>query len=289
MRSFLVAAPLAAFVVLGSCGTTIPPATQPRLEDVRLVGRRICTNLTSGGKTFIFPCPPLPTFLASGWVLSPPWTPSTTDPTHQHLNRVVQVTVSGPSLTEIDVELVRVTSAPNLALASVDPNLPGKPGEVAGAREVGVVAQDNGNGKTWKIDVSVSGCADFREIQIFNRSGSTRSVPLNVSLVRDPAEEVCVGGASGPMWASVSGGPGPGTPVNPKPTGPCPGGAAEKLFHVCENCANLHPASLNVYTGFMACSWSDVLAVFGHTGPAATKPQICTIQQVASRAACEGP
>jgi len=34
---------------------------------------------------------------------------------------------------------------------------------------------------------------------------------------------------------------------------------------------------------------AHVLAVFGYTGPATTKPQICTIQQVASRAACEGP
>jgi hypothetical protein len=31
-----------------------------------------------------------------------------------------------------------------------------------------------------------------------------------------------------------------------------------------------------------------VLAVFGHTGPAAVKAQICTIWQ-ADRQACEGP
>ena len=68
----------------------------------------------------------------------------------------------------------------------------------------------------------------------------------------------------------------------------CPGGAAERVFDVCENCANLHPQSANVYVGYSACSWSDVLAVFGHTGPATTKPQLCTIQQ-ASRTACEGP
>ena len=177
---------------------------------------------------------------------------------------------------------------PNLPLASVDPNLPGKPGEVAGAREVGVVSQDSGNGKTWKIDVNVSGCADFREVKIFNRSNNVRSNPLSVTLLRDPAEEVCVGGVSGPIYGYVSGGPGPGNPVNPKPTGPCAGGAAERVFDVCENCANLHPQSANVYTGFSACSWSDVLAVFGYTGPATTKPQLCTIQQ-ASRAACEGP
>jgi len=78
---------------------------------------------------------------------------------------------------------------------------------------------------------------DFREVKIFNRSNNVRSNPLSVTLLRDPAEEVCVRGA----------------------------------------------------TGFSACSWSDVLAVFGYTGPATTKPELCTIQQVASWAACEGP
>ncbi len=273
----------------GGCGQKVPPATQPKLESVTIVGRRLCGDLTTGGQTFTFTCPALPTVSSTGWVLSPPWTPSTMAPGRQHLNRVATVTVSAPSLTEIEVELVRLGGAANLPLASVDSNLPGKPGEVAGAREVGVVSQDTGNGKTWKIDVNVSGCADFREIQIFNRSGNARSSPLAVTLLRDPAEEVCVGGVSGPIYASVSGGPGPGNPVNSKPSGPCAGGAAERLFNVCENCANLHPQSANVYTGFSACSWSDVLAVFGYSGPATTKPQLCTIQQVASREACEGP
>ena len=179
MRTRLCVALLVAVGGVG-CGQKVPPATQPKLESVNIVGYRLCADLTTGGQTFNFPCPPLPTDSGSGWVLSPPWTPSTMVPGRQHLNRVATLTVSGPSLTEIDVELARLGAQPNLPLASVDPNLPGKPGEVAGAREVGVVSQDSGNGKTWKIDVNVSGCADFREVKIFNRSNNVRSNPLSV-------------------------------------------------------------------------------------------------------------
>ena len=100
--------------------------------------------------------------------------PSIADPNRQHLNKTVTVTVSAPSLTEIDVELVRLGGAANAKLTAVDPNLPGKPGEVAASKEVGVVSQDSGNGKTWNIDVNISGCADYREIQIFNRSNNAQ-------------------------------------------------------------------------------------------------------------------
>ena len=288
MRRWLPVALVVACFGLVGCQQKIPAATQPKLEGVRLVGRQLCGNLTTGGQTFSFACTPLPTIGDTGWVLSPPYTPSIADPNRQHLNKTVTVTVSAPSLTEIDVELVRLGGAANAKLTAVDPNLPGKPGEVAASKEVGVVSQDSGNGKTWNIDVNISGCADFREIQIFNRSNNARSNPVSVWLLRDPAEEVCVGGGGGGVFFGTSGGTGHGQ-TNPKPTGPCAGGAAEQLFNVCENCGSPHDPKLNVYTGFSACNWNDVLAVFGYTGPASTKAQICTIQQVASRAACEGP
>jgi len=290
MRTGLRVVPFVAALVFAGCPKPIvtPVATQPRLVGVRLVGHQLCSPLTTGGQQFTFTCPTLPTIESTGWVLTPGWTPSTTNPARQHLNRIATVTVSGPSLTEIDVELVRLGNVPNVKLASVDPNQPGKPGEVAAAKEVGVVAQDDGNGKTWNIDVNVSGCADFREIQVFNRSNNVRSNPLSVWLLRDPADEVCVGGGGGPFFG-VSGGSSPGTPTSPKPAGPCAGGASERLFNVCENCSFQHPPDAWVYTGFMACDWNEVLAVFGYSGPGAIKSQTCTIKETASREACEGP
>jgi hypothetical protein len=153
-------------------------------------------------------------------------------------------------------------------------------------REVGVVAQDDGTTKTWTIDVNISACSEHQHLEIFNRARGTRSVPLKVTLVRDTNDTEC-GSWGGGLWTATSGKPGPGDPVNPKPNGPCPGGAQERLFDVCENCSFNHPPDMNTYTGFSACSWNDVLAVFGYTGAGAVKPQICTIRQ-ASRQACEG-
>ena len=155
-------------------------------------------------------------------------------------------------------------------------------------RQVGVARQDDGTTKTWTIDVNVSPCGEFRHLQIFNRSGSTRSTPLNVTLLRDTDDTECGSWGGGGAWMAVGGKPGPADPVNPKPSGPCPGGAAERVFNVCENCSQGHPRDMNAYTGFSACTWNDVLAVFGHTGPAAVKAQLCTIWQ-ADRKACEGP
>jgi hypothetical protein len=262
---------------------------QPKLEGVRLVGGQACAPFTTGGQTFTFPCPALPTIEHTGWQLTPLWVPSSSNPQRQRVNRTVVLTVSGPSLTEVDVELQRAGGGANLPLTAVDPNLPGRPGEVGGARQVGVRATDDGTKKTWQIDVNVSTCAEFRTISIFNRSGGARSNPLVVTLLRASDETACGSSSGGTSLVMVAGtkGAGPGDPVNPR-SGSCPGGAQPRLFHVCENCANFHPPELNVWTAGEYCSWDEVLAVYGHSGPAATKPQLCTIRQVQSREDCEG-
>jgi hypothetical protein len=148
--------------------------------------------------------------------------------------------------------------------------------------------QDTGNGKTWKIDVNVSGCADFREIQIFNRAGNARSSPLAVTLLRDPAEEVCVGGASGPIYGSCREAR-PGNPVNSKPSGPCAGGAAERVFNVCENCANLTPAVGQRVHRLLGVQLERRAGRLSATRPGDHEAAALHDSTGASREACEGP
>jgi hypothetical protein len=274
-------------------GVQTPAPVQPKLEGVRLVGGQVCAPFTTGGSTFTFTCPGLPTIESTGWQLTPLWVPSTSNPQRQRVNRTVVLTVSGPSLTEVDVELQRAGGGANFPLTAVDANLPGRPREVGATKEVGVRATDDGTRKTWQIDVNVSTCAEFRTLSILNRSSASpsRSNPLTVTLLRSSDETSCALPGGGPFLAySTAGskGAGPGDPVN-APPGPCAGGASERLFHVCENCANLHPPELNVYSAGDYCSWQDVLAVYGYSGPATTKPQLCTIRQVQRREECEGP
>lgn len=286
---------LAFFVLvpaLAGCpgGIKTPAASQPVLEDVHLVGSRICGPFTtSSGDVFAFTCPALPTTEPSGWQLVPGWVASTANPQRIHSNSVATITVSTPSLTEIDVELAGLGQGgtTSLPLTLVDANLPGNPGEVFHTREVGMSNTDDGNKKTWKIDVVVSTCIDTRRIEIFNRSSSSvaRSAPLSVQLIRAPNDETCVGQV-GPITGTSSG---VGSPSNSRPTGPCPGGASRSLFQVCENCANLHPSALSNYSAGQYCDWGEVLATYGYTGAGATKPQTCTLSAVSSRAACEGP
>jgi hypothetical protein len=272
----------------GSPGIKIPAPTQPKLETVRLVGNRVCAPFTTGERTFDFTCPALPTINASGWQLTPERVPPTANPQRLHSNRVVVLTVSGPSLTEIDVELVRPGTGANFPLTPVDSNRPGLPGEVATAREVGVRASDDGTKKTWQIDVNVSMCAFHRTLQVFNHSSASpsRSNPLEVTLLRASDERMCAetpgtGPGGGPFWQHE--GAAPGHPTNPQPTGPCAGGAARQLFHVCENCASFHPAELNDWSAGEYCSWQDVLDTYGYsTGSKRSAP--CTRFPAARRA-----
>lgn len=291
--------PLRFLFLAGVCAATActpgsvktPAASQPVLEGVRLVGRQICGPLTTPTATYAFTCAPLPTTTPSGWLMTPGWVGSSANPQRLHSNRTVVITVSTPSLTDIEVELAGLGGGNvSVPLAQVDANRPGNPGEVSGARQVGVSNQDDGIRKTWQIEVQVSTCADSRQLHIFNRSSgsTTRSAPLEVQIVRDPNEETCVGSGSGPWYAS-SGGSGVGTPTSPKPPGPCAGGSQPRLFQVCEACGQPPSPQLNNYSAGEYCDWNEVRAVYGYSGPATVKPATCTLTQVASREACEGP
>jgi hypothetical protein len=258
---------------------------------VRLVGNRVCGNITSSnGTPLSFTCPSLPTVDNSGWELTPVWAPSLSAPGKQHLNRNAVITVSAPTLTDIDVELARTGTAPNILMTQYDtsnPSFPGQPEEIAQSHKVGVSASDNGTTRTWQVTVTISACADYRNIQIFGKSGagSGRSTPLSVFLIRDPdpAQEAC--GSWAGAGATLSG---PGDPTHPVPTGTCPGGGSRTVFRMCENCAATHPAAQNIYNEGLYCSWQEVLATYGYNDSNG-KSQVCTLKQVASRDDCEGP
>lgn len=291
----LYAIPVLAFLAAACAGTgtgqspvKAPKANQPVLESVRLTGNRMCgsTASTAGASTYTFNCPPLPTVEASGWLMTPAFAPSALAPQRLHANRAAVINVSGPPLTELDIELVRGAGQLNLPLTQVEPDAIGAPGEVAASRQVGVTTIDDGRKKTWLVEVNVSSCADSRQLQFFNRSsrGETRSEPLSVYLVRDPGQQICVG-QTGPNPAARAG---VGEPINPRPEGGCPGGGTGKLFQVCESCASLHPPELSFHSAGTYCSWEEVLAVYGYSGEAVVKPQICKLTQVSSKEACEG-
>lgn len=272
----------------GPSGTRVPKPHQPMLESVRFAGSRICgsTASTAAGSIFTFNCPALPTTEPSGWLLTPAYAASVLAPQRLHANRSAVIRVSGPPLTEMDVELVRAGGQLNLPLTQVEPNASGAPGEVSASRQVGVTTIDDGRKKSWLIGVNVSSCADSRHIQIFNRSSNReeRSPPLSVYLVRDPNEAICVG-QSGPNPAARAG---VGEPINPRPEGGCPGGGTGKLFQTCETCPSLHPPALSFYSAGSYCSWEEVLAVYGYAGESAVKPRICELTQTSSKEACEG-
>jgi hypothetical protein len=261
------------------------------LEGVRLVGNRVCGNITSwNGTQLSFTCPPLPTVENSGWELTPLMGPPRTPGGQPIWNRTAVITVSAPTLTDIDVELARTGNAPNILMTQYDttnPSWPGLPEEIAASHEVGVGASDNGTKKTWQVTVTISTCADYRNIQIFDKSSASpgRSNPLSVFLIRDPdpAQEACGSWAGG---GSTKGGP--GDPTSPIPTGACPGGGSRTVFRMCENCAVNHPAAQNIYNEGLYCSWQEVLATYGYNDPTG-KPQVCTLTQVPNREACEGP
>jgi hypothetical protein len=267
----------------------VPYPSQPTLKAVRLVGNRVCGSFkTADGTQFSFTCPALPTISQSGWELTPILAPSTSNPSHTHLNRTAVLTVTAPTLTDIDVELERSGGAANVRLTQFDTSVPGNPGspeEVALARQVGVSSSDDGTTKTWQITVTVSTCADFRTLDVFDRSSSSpgRSSPLVVTLIRDPdpSQQACVSNGGPALVKS-----GPGDPTSAPPTGACPGGAGRTVFKFCENCAASHPQQQNVYLEGQYCSWQELLAVYGYDS-GSYKSQVCTIRQVAGRQDCE--
>jgi len=281
MRHSIYGAATVALALLPACNNPVTVvAMQPKLANAGLHGGRICGNFSTTFQQFSFTCPALPTVEASGWQL----TPEEMQTPKPHPNNGLDLTITGPSLSSLDVEFAYTTQRPNSPVTQIDPQQR-PPGEVALAKEVGVTMTDDGTTRTWIVQVTVSTCAEFRQLQFFNRGTSgPRSNPLVVFLIRSPQELYCASNQA-PL-PDLAGGPGPGDPVNAHPAGTCAGGAVAQTFNVCENCAVTHPPSMNVFTTYTACSWNDVLNAFGYQ-PGSTKAQSCTIQQ-ANRQSCQG-
>ena len=283
MRSASAMLCLVALSVLVSCNNQVTVvATQPKLVSVGLHGQRVCGNFATTFQQFSFSCPALPTVENSGWQL----TPAEIATPHQHPNRTVDLTVTGPSQSALDIEFAYLGSRPNSPVTQIDPHQR-VPGEVGLALEAGVTMTDDGTARTWVVQVTVSTCQEFRQLQFFNRGTSaSRSNPLVVFVMRAPNEVVCDPGP-GVVLPSMAGGAGPGDPLTPAATGACPGGGARRTFDVCENCAVGHPQAQSVFTTYTACDWNEVLSAFGFQAGSAIS-QSCTITQ-ADRASCEGP
>ena len=261
---------------------------QPLLEGVRIVGNRICGSQasTAAPATYNFDCPSLPTTAPSGWRLTPATQPAAASSPRARANRVVVVNASGPPSTEIDVELVRGGTQLNLPLEASPSGTAVAPGEVAASRQVGITTYDEAGRRMWLIEIVVSSCADARHLQIFNRAAkeAERSKPLEVYLLRDSAELLCVG-QSGPNPASHAG---IGDPINPRAAGGCRGGGTGKAFQFCETCPAVPSAALGVYAAGNYCSWDEVLEVYGYAEKDSVRARHCTLSQVGSREACEG-
>lgn len=290
MHPLVHATILAAAALAGCAATSNPRPAKPALpvlESVRIAGARICGSQTStaAASTFNFECPDLPASVPSGWRLTPGWETATDKAGRARSNRTVVLNVSGPLATEIDVELVRGGTQLNLPLDQVASGNPGRPGEVAADRQVGVATFDEARKRMWIVEVTVSTCADSRHLRIYNRAARDpeRSAPLDVYLVRDPAEQVCIGqaGANPATRAGI------GDPANPRVAGGCAGGGTGKPFQICETCPALQPPVLSVYSAGQYCDWEEVLSVYGY-GEGTSRSQFCRLSQVGSREACEG-
>lgn len=278
-----------ALALLGACagsGGRVPDPVHPTLESVRMTGKRICDD--PGSSAAVAACPALPAQGPTEWRLSPLYLPSIVDPKRLHANRVAIINVSAPGKTELDVELVRGEGQRNLPLEPVEPDsASGIPGEVAASRQVGVTVIDDGGRRLWIIEVVVSTCADARHLRFFNRAAkdADRSPSLDVTLVRDRAEQACIDqpGVNPAMR------PGVGEPVNERTPGGCAGaGGTGRTFLTCETCPSLLPPQAGIFSAGRYCNWDDVLAAYGYAGEAAVKARMCKLSPVGSREACEG-
>lgn len=290
LRLVVVFAPV---VLLGSnCPPVKTPAvSQPRLAGVRLVGNQVCGPFTVPGTTYAFVCDPLPTLSPTGWQLTPPW--RLNDPDHPKANRIVVLTVTAPSLTNLRIDFEASPTA--IWTLRQDPPGPGQPLSIGARGAVEVDTADDGTTRTWTVTANVWLCSRDVPLKFYSVSpdGSTRSGGLSVVLVRADEGQCEYSGSGGGGWfSSGSSDPSPRPPAPPT-RGPCPGGAARRVFGICENCTNPPDPKFNDWTGVEACDWEEVLQTFDYKNPDGSprfpKSQTCRAPRQETKVACEGP
>jgi hypothetical protein len=291
LRLVVVCSPL---VLLGSgCPPPKTPAvTQPRLAGVRLVGTQVCGDFTVPGTTYTFLCDGLPTMSTTGWQLTPAWRMD--NPDHPKANRIVVITVTGPSLTNLRIDFE--ASATAIWTLRQDPPGPGQPLSVGARGAVEVDTADDGTTRTWTVTANIWLCSRDVRLKFYTVSpdGSERSNnETSVVLVRaDEGQCEYSGGGGVGAFSSGSSDPSP-RPPSPPARGPCPGGAARTLFGICENCTSPPDPKFNDWTGVEACSWDEVLETFDYRNPDGSprfpKSQTCRPPRQETQVACEGP
>lgn len=172
--------------------TNTPAPNQPKLVSVSLFGHRVCGNLSVVEGVFSFTCDPLPTIGDSGWQLTPVFRTNALG--RQIANTAVILTISTPSLTQLDVQYQNQVGG-RIEQTQIF-STHGAPKFVGSQGQVLVASTDDGNMKTWTLKFEVNTCVDLAQVNIFNVSGVARSNPLNVFFLRDPSDTAttCLGG-----------------------------------------------------------------------------------------------
>jgi hypothetical protein len=266
-----------------------PAPVQPQLESVSLRGQRVCGQFDISTANFNFVCDPLPTIGATGWQLTPLEKPHPSDPNLSLTNRGIAFTVSGPTLTSIEVAYI-AASGSRFVMAQVSPGLDRPRMLQAGPSEVEVAATDDGVRKTWTIAAKTNSCFERQTLEIVNFSSRGRSNPLIIDILRSPGETFCIQdyqNPPGPPGGGSDGKVGMGeTPVTSPPSA-CPGGAPLTTFRFCEVCSTAPRASVQ-YTAIESCSLSSAEAAMGY-GPNGPKlGGLCSLRQTGGQAQCEG-
>ena len=171
-----------------------PAPNQPKLVSASLIGHRVCGSLSVVEGILSFVCDPLPTNEDTGWQLTPVFRTNALG--RQVANTAVILTISTPSLTQLDVQYQNQVGGHIEQTQIVSTH--GKPKYVGSQGQVLVASTDDGNMKTWTLKFEFNTCDDLAQINIFNVSGVARSNPLHVVFLRDPSDTTttCLGGVA---------------------------------------------------------------------------------------------
>ncbi|HUO98313.1 MAG TPA: hypothetical protein VMU01_06575, partial [Rhizomicrobium sp.] len=187
---------IAPLLLLSGCpnnAVNTPVPDQPSIASGNLIGQRECNSITIDGTTYSFVCDPLPTKVATGWLLAP-GTHTTANGTHLG-NDFVTLQVTVPSFTNLSIDFVP-TSGPAVVQTQIQtaPNQPA-PKPLGAGGQVGVQETDNGTLRTWTLSVQLASCSAEAQLNIFDldASGARTTNPLVVYFLRDPTQFSCTG------------------------------------------------------------------------------------------------